>query len=50
MVNICLSCSKYPFCKNIEDNKKECKEYIKQEKKYKKLVKKDGVKYIFEDI
>ena len=50
MVNICLSCSKYPFCKDIEENKEECNEYIKQEKKYKKLVKKDRLNYIFEDI
>lgn len=47
---ICKNCAKHPFCENIEDNKKECNEYIKQEKKYKKLIKKDGLNFIFEDI
>lgn len=44
---ICLSCSKFPFCKKIEDNKKECKEYIKIQRKLKE---KKGLMYIFEKI
>ena len=47
MVNICLSCSKYPFCKDIEENKNECENYKKVKKK---LVKKEGKIIIFENI
>ena len=29
-MNICLKCGKYPFCKGIEANKKECDKFIKR--------------------
>ena len=44
---ICKYCAKYPFCKDIEENKKECKNYKKVKKK---LVKKEGQIVIFENI
>lgn len=27
-MNICLKCGKYPFCKGIEEDKKECDKFI----------------------
>ena len=29
-MNICLKCGKYPFCNEIEENKKECDKFIKR--------------------
>ena len=29
-MSICLKCGKYPFCKGIEENKKECNKFIKR--------------------
>lgn len=29
-MNICLKCGKYPFCRGIEENKKECDKFIKR--------------------
>lgn len=29
-MNICLKCGKYPFCNEIEENKKECNKFIKR--------------------
>ena len=29
-MNICLKCGKYPFCRRIEENKKECDKFIKR--------------------
>lgn len=27
-MSICLKCGKYPFCKGIEEDKKECDKFI----------------------
>lgn len=29
-MGICLKCGKYPFCRGIEENKKECDKFIKR--------------------
>lgn len=29
-MGICLKCGKYPFCNKIEEDKKECNEFIKR--------------------
>ena len=29
-MSICLRCGKYPFCNEIEENKKECDKFIKR--------------------
>lgn len=29
-MSICLKCGKYPFCYEIEDDKKECNKFIKR--------------------
>lgn len=29
-MSICLKCGKYPFCEQIDENKKQCVEFIKR--------------------
>lgn len=29
-MSICLKCGKFPFCKEAEENKKECDKFIKR--------------------
>lgn len=43
-MKICLKCGKYPFCKGIEENKKECDKFIKR-----KLGREDGRRNIYRD-
>lgn len=43
-MNICLKCGKYPFCNEIEENKKECDKFIKR-----KLGGEDGRRNIYRD-
>ena len=41
-MNICLKCGKYPFCNEIEENKKECYKFIKR-----KLGGEDGKRNVY---
>ena len=42
-MNKCIKCGKFPFCKEAEENKKECDKFIKRSGK--KYVEKDNINY-----